>query len=61
MGAEDFGIFLHHAPGMMFRLGVGQDSPPLHTPRYNFSDSALPHGIELFSRVALRYLTDATR
>jgi amidohydrolase len=56
MGAEDFGIFLHHAPGTMFRLGVGLNSPPLHTPCYNFADAALPHGIELFCRVALRYL-----
>ncbi|HZP83595.1 MAG TPA: amidohydrolase [Chthonomonadaceae bacterium] len=56
MGAEDFGIFLHHAPGAMFRLGVGADMPPLHTPCYNFADAALPKGIELFCRIALRYL-----
>ncbi len=56
MGAEDFGVFLHYVPGAMFRLGVGEDSPPLHTPCYNFGDAALPHGMELFTRIALRYL-----
>ena len=56
MGAEDFAEYLSHAPGAMFRLGVGADAPPLHTPTYNFADGALPHGIEMLSRVALRYL-----
>lgn len=56
MGAEDFGVFLTHVPGAMFRLGVGADSPNIHTPTYNFADAAVPHGIELFTRLALRYL-----
>ncbi len=56
MGAEDFAEYLRHAPGAMFRLGVGADAPPLHTPTYNFADGALPHGMEMLSRVALRYL-----
>jgi amidohydrolase len=56
MGAEDFAIYLRYAPGAMFRLGVGTDVTPLHTPTYNFADAAVPHGIELFSRIALRYL-----
>jgi amidohydrolase len=60
LGAEDFAVYLHHAPGAMFRLGVGTDVTPLHTPTYNFSDEALPHGIELFTRVALHYLNNAT-
>jgi amidohydrolase len=56
MGAEDFAVYLQHSPGAMFRLGVGVDVTPLHTPTYNFADAALPHGIEIFSRFALRYL-----
>ena len=28
----------------------------LHTPRYNFADAALPYGMELFTKIALRYL-----
>ncbi len=56
MGAEDFAVYLRYAPGAMFRIGVGENVTPLHTPTYNFSDAALAHGMELFTRVALRYL-----
>jgi amidohydrolase len=56
LGAEDFGVFLDYVPGAMFRLGVGAETPPLHTPRYNFGDAAVPRGIELFTRITLRYL-----
>jgi amidohydrolase len=59
MGAEDFSVYLDHAPGMMFRLGVGADSPNLHTPHYNFPDEALPVGIGVFVRAVLRYLDSA--
>lgn len=60
MGAEDFAYYVNQVPGAMFRLGVGETMTPLHTPTYNFADEALPHGIELFTRAALRYL-DAAR
>lgn len=58
MGAEDFAVYLEHAPGAMFRLGVGAEVTPLHTPTYNFSDAAVPIGMELFSRIAIRYLNE---
>jgi len=54
MGAEDFAFYLEKVPGAMFRLGVGTDVSALHTPTYNFSDGALPHGIALLARLALR-------
>ncbi len=56
MGAEDFAIYLKHAPGAMFRLGVGEQMTALHTPTYNFADDALPHSIEIFVRAALKFL-----
>ena len=55
MGAEDFAYYLPHAPGVLFRLGVGTDVTPLHTSTYNFADAALPHGIAMFCELALRY------
>jgi amidohydrolase len=55
MGAEDFAEYLSHAPGAMFRLGLGPSSP-IHTPTFNFDDRALPIGVELFTRIALEYL-----
>lgn len=56
MGAEDFAYYLQHAPGAMFRLGVGENSPNLHTPYYNFADEALPYGIQMFVAATLRFL-----
>ncbi len=56
MGAEDFAVYLERAPGAMFRLGVGTDVTPLHTPTYNFGDEAVPVGIRLFTNIVLRYL-----
>ncbi len=53
MGAEDFAFYLEKVPGAMFRLGVGTEVTALHTPTYNFSDGALPHGIALLARLAL--------
>ncbi len=58
MGAEDFAVYLRYAPGAMFRLGVGETVTPLHTPTYNFADAAIAHGMELFTRTALRYLKE---
>lgn len=60
MGAEDFAEYLQYAPGAMFRLGMGMESPNLHTPRYNFEDAALPVGIGLLTRIALRSLAAST-
>ncbi len=55
MGAEDFAYYLAYAPGAFLRLGVGEDVAPLHTPTYNFSDAALPFGIEVLAHLALGY------
>lgn len=59
MGAEDFAVYLDYAPGAMFRLGLGETSP-IHTPTFNFEDRALPVGVEIFCRVALRYLNETS-
>jgi amidohydrolase len=56
MGAEDFAFYLDHAPGAMFFLGLGETSP-IHTPTFNFDDRALPIGVEMFSRLALKFLS----
>jgi amidohydrolase len=48
MGAEDFSIYLQHAPGTMFRLGVGfKDKPnyPLHHPQFEVDESAIITGV----------------
>lgn len=57
MGAEDFAVYLEHAPGALFRLGLGNPAP-LHTPGFNFTDAAVPIGVEVFSRFALHFLAN---
>ncbi len=60
LGAEDFAVYLGHAPGAMFRLGTGLAKPPLHTPTYDFGDEPLRPGIEMMTQLALRYLAGAS-
>lgn len=45
MGAEDFAYYILDYPGAMFRLGMGEDSPPLHNSAFDFNDKALRNGI----------------
>ncbi|MGP1346239.1 MAG: M20 metallopeptidase family protein [Phycisphaerales bacterium] len=58
MGGEDFSYYGRHIPACFFFLGLrppGADSyPNLHTPRFDFNDAALPHGIALFTALALQ-------
>lgn len=48
LGAEDFSLYLDHAPGTMFRLGVAfedQVNYPLHHPQFQVDESALITGV----------------
>ncbi len=51
MGAEDFAYYGPHASAAFAFIGVrpaGQETyPALHTPKFDFTDAALPHGIAL--------------
>lgn len=51
-GSEDFGHIAKYAPAVYFLLGVGEDSPPIHSVNYEFADDALQHGIRLFETIA---------
>jgi amidohydrolase len=53
MGAEDFAFYLDGRDGALFRLGMGEGSPGVHTPRFDFNDDALEAGILMFSLIAL--------
>ena len=55
MGAEDFAFYLDGREGAMFRLGMGEGSPGVHTPRFDFNDEALGTGILMLSLIALEY------
>jgi len=51
---EDFSFFLEACPmGAMLWLGLGENSQPLHNPRFDFNDEALFNGIMMLCLAAL--------
>jgi len=56
--SEDFGAFREHCPVTLFGLGSGLNHPPLHSETYDFNDSLLAPGIELFSQIIKLYDRD---
>jgi len=59
MGAEDFAFYLARVPGVFLRLGMGEGSPGLHNPRFDFNDAALEAGITVMAALALESLAGA--
>jgi amidohydrolase len=58
LGAEDFALFLDHAPGSMFRLGVGYPDRlnyPLHHPKFDVDESAIEVGVMTMAYAAYKY------
>jgi amidohydrolase len=58
LGAEDFSCYLQHAPGSMFRLGVGfkdKRNFPLHHPQFEVDESAITTGVITMACAAYRY------
>jgi amidohydrolase len=58
LGAEDFALYLEHAPGSMFRLGVGfpqQANHPLHHPQFAVNEGAIVTGVVTLAYAAYKY------
>ena len=58
LGAEDFSVYLQHAPGTMFRLGVGfKDKPnyPLHHPQFEVDGTAILTGVVTLAYAIYQY------
>jgi len=57
MGAEDFSFYGERIPACFFALGLEGDPaaplPPLHSPRFDFNDNALPVGLAAMCSLAL--------
>jgi len=51
MTAEDFGWYQRFVPGVFFFLGLGE-VPALHTENFDFDDSVLSKGADLFETIA---------
>ena len=57
MGGEDFAFYGQVVPSCFFVLGMapgGDPMPELHQPTFDFNDDAIPTGVEVFCRLALR-------
>ncbi|WP_306148950.1 MULTISPECIES: M20 aminoacylase family protein [unclassified Roseibium] len=59
MGSEDFAYFLEEKPGCFFLLGTAKtdNDPPLHHPKYDFNDDALPLGAAFWVDLAEDFLS----
>jgi len=58
LGAEDFSVYLQHAPGSMFRLGVGfkdRQNYPLHHPQFAIDETAIATGVVTLAYAACQY------
>jgi amidohydrolase len=58
LGAEDFSVYLDHAPGTMFRLGVGLQNKlnyPLHHPLFEVDESAIVTGVVTLAYSIYKY------
>ncbi len=58
LGAEDFSLYLQHAPGSMFRLGVGfpdRHNYPLHHPHFEVDESAILTGVVTMAYAVYKY------
>ncbi|MBW4551413.1 MAG: amidohydrolase [Aphanocapsa sp. GSE-SYN-MK-11-07L] len=58
LGAEDFSLYLNHAPGAMFRLGVGHHTKPnypLHHPHFDVDESAIQVGVMTLAYAAYKF------
>jgi len=62
MGGEDMSFFLQEVPGCYFFLGSANPALdlayPHHHPRFDFDETALAMGVEIFVRCVERFLTE---
>ena len=54
---EDFGIITQNYKGVMFGIGSGETTAPLHHPLYDFPDSIIETAKEIFYTIAKERLT----
>jgi amidohydrolase len=60
LGGEDFAFFARRVPAALCRLGVADPQtgacPPLHSPQFDFPDTAIDLGVRLHCEVAFNFL-----
>lgn len=59
-GGEDFAFYCEQVPGVFFRLGSGNADEstryPLHHPKFDLDETALPYGVAMLSAIALDFV-----
>jgi metal-dependent amidase/aminoacylase/carboxypeptidase family protein len=64
MGGEDMSFFLQEVPGCYFFLGSANAAKgldyPHHHPRFDFDETALAMGVEIFVRCIEKYCPGST-
>jgi amidohydrolase len=61
MGSDDFGRYLDHVPGLLFRVGMGFDCPGLHRADFDFNDDALRTATLMLCGMIVRACTGGLR
>ncbi|MCX7714200.1 MAG: amidohydrolase [Clostridia bacterium] len=60
MGGDDFAYFSEKVPGVYFKLGCGNREKgivhPIHSPKFNVDEDALPIGAAIMAQAAFDYL-----
>jgi hippurate hydrolase len=54
--SDDFALFLEKRPGAYIVLGNGEDSYPLHHPKYDFNDDTILPAASYWVKLAESYL-----
>lgn len=58
--SEDFGHFTHAFPGALFGVGAGKNHPSLHHPYYDFPDTLISAGIQIYAGIIELIQNDET-
>jgi amidohydrolase len=54
--SEDFSHFTINGNAIIFGLGIGENEPELHSPDYDFPDSAIEHGVNILDSIITHFL-----
>ena len=60
-GSEDFAYISQQVPSIMVALTAGDNGYPLHHPRVEFDEEALPAGAAAYARTALEFLNNFSK
>ena len=61
IGSEDFGTYLEHVPGLLFRVGMGVGCADLHRPEFDFNDDALGTAMLMLCGMTVRVCREGLR